>query len=105
MSALSVTTFSSFSQSSKRSQNKRGIKKRKGLGGNAIYEHFYDKYLRYGDGREYIVTKEEYDGQIFMRYCFLRNCKFKYVHLGEYDTCAENFEILHDGMMVYDSKK
>lgn len=61
--------------------------------------------MKYGDGREYIVTKEEYDGQLFMRYCFLRNCKFKYVHLGDYEACGDNFEVLEDGLMVYDSRK
>jgi hypothetical protein len=61
ISSLSITTFSSFSQSSKRSQSKRGTKKMKSLG-NGVYENSFKRFLSFGDGREYIVTKEEYDG-------------------------------------------
>jgi hypothetical protein len=59
--------------------------------------------MRHGDGREYIVIKELYNGVLMMRYCFLRNCKYKYVHLGDFGTCGKKFEILGQDMMVYDS--
>ena len=101
---MSASNFSSFSKSSTRSQNKNGIQKRNGLNKNSFYENQYEPQMRHGDGREYIVIKELYNGVLMMRYCFLRNCKYKYVHLGDFGTCGKNFEILGQDMMVYDSQ-
>lgn len=51
------------------------------------------------------MTKEQHDGQHFIRYCFLRNGKYKYVHIGDAESCGKNIELLGEDMMVYDSRK